>query len=146
MVASVMESHPDPEAGKQPQTNTIPSPRLFPPDATRLQTAPEMSTFVTPQNIFPKVLEIVKMFLWQRWDECLYSLCSAAVFAFKLSHRCHLCPVSFLLLNHEYLTWDISDLQSRCCSLFFCAIVDESSMHSWSHFARPMLEPYSTEN
>ncbi len=56
---------------------------------------------ISPQNIWPEVLGIIKIFFWQMWGEPLYSFWSAVAFALELSHGWRFCPVSFLLLNHE---------------------------------------------
>ncbi len=70
---------------------------------------------------------------WQMWDKPLCSFWSAMAFALELSHGCHFCPVSFLLLNHEH--WGLQFF--TCCSGFFYDLLDESLLRSWSNFGRP---------
>ncbi len=86
----------------------------------------------------PKSLWDNQDIFWQMWDEPLCSFWSAVAFALELSHECHFCPVSFLLLNHEQdLNWGKWGLQFfRCCSGFFYDLLDESSLRSWSNFGR----------
>ena len=52
---------------------------------------------------FPKSLgDHQNVFFWQMLDGPLCSFWSVVVFVLELSHGCHFCPVSFLLLNHEH--------------------------------------------
>lgn len=92
----------------------------------------------SPQNISPQILGVIKI----SFSKCERSLCFflvSSVFSLKLSHGCHFCPSSFILLNHE--PWcqlkQVRPAVIKCCSGFFCDLLNESSMHSWSHFGKP---------
>ncbi len=94
---------------------------------------------ISPQNICPKVLGIIKIF----FGKCETSLCVVfgqqwllpwnspmdAVFAHSLSYC--------WIMNTD-LNWGKWGLQFfRCCSGFFYDLMDESSLRSWSNFGRP---------
>ncbi len=94
---------------------------------------------ISPQNIRPKVLGIIKIF----FGKCEMSLCvlfgqqwllpwnspTDAVFAESLSYC--------WIMNTD-LNWGKWGLQFfRCCSGFFYDLLEESSLHSWSNFGRP---------
>ncbi len=94
---------------------------------------------ISPQNICPKVLGIIKVFL----GKCETNLCVLfgqqwllpwnspmdAVFAQSLSYC--------WIMNTD-LNWGKWGLQFfRCCSAFFYDLLDESSLRSWSNFGRP---------
>ncbi len=79
----------------------------FTPDVTGHTPSKKFNfCLISPQNICPKVLGIIKIFFWQMWDALFCSFWSAVAFALELSHGCRFCPVSFpvffLLLNHEH--------------------------------------------
>ncbi len=94
---------------------------------------------ISPQNISPKVLGIIKIFV----GKCEMSLCvlfgqqwllpwnspTDAVFAESLSYC--------WIMNTD-LNWGKWGLQFfTCCSGFFYDLLEESSLHSWSNFGRP---------
>ncbi len=94
---------------------------------------------ISPQNICPKVLGIIKIF----FGKCETSLCVLfgqqwflpgnspmdAVFAHSLSY----CWIMNTVLN-----WGKWSLQFfRFCSWFFYDLLDESSLRYWSNFGRP---------
>ncbi len=93
---------------------------------------------ISPQNICPKVLGIIKIF----FGKCETSLCVLfgqqwllpwnspmdAVFAQSLSYC--------WIMNTD-LNWGKWGLEFfRCCSGFFYDLLDESSLCSWSNFGR----------
>ena len=112
----------------------------FTPDVTgRTPSKKFLFCLVSPQNIFPEVLGIIKMFFWRMWDEPLCSFWSAVVFTLELSHGCIFAQsLSYCRIINTDLNWGEWGLQIfRCCSGFFCDLLDESSMRSWSNFGRP---------
>ncbi len=156
MVPSIMASHPGPEAAKQPQTITLPPPWLtvgmmfFLWNAVLVSHTPSKMfnfCFISPQNICPKVLRIIKIF----FGKCETSLCVLfgqqwllpwnspmdAVFAQSLSYC--------WIMNTD-LNWGKWGLQFfRCCSGFFYDLLDESSLRSWSNLVgRPLLGRFTT--
>ncbi len=94
---------------------------------------------ISPQNICPKVLGIIKIF----FGKCERSLCVLfgqqwllpwhfpmdAIFAQSLSY----CWI--MNTNHNWGKWGLQFF--RCCSGFFYDLLDESSLRSWSNFGRP---------
>ncbi len=114
MVPSIMTSHPGFEASKQPQTVTLSPPCLtvgmmffllnvvgFTPDVTA-HTPSKKFNFcrISPQNICPKVLEIIKIF----FGKCETNLCVlfGQLLPWNSSMNAVFAQVSFLLLNHEH--------------------------------------------
>ena len=86
-------------------------------------------SLVSPWNIFQQVLGTIKM----SCGKCETSICVLLdqqwFLPCKLSHEYHFCLV--LWLNHEG-KWGL--LCCKCCYGFFCGLLDESLMHSWSDF------------
>ncbi len=87
---------------------------------------------ISLQNICPKVLEIINIFV--------ANVRQILVFL-ELSHGCRFCPVffsSYCWIMNTDLYWGKWDLQFfKCCSVLFYYHLDESSLHSWSNFGRP---------
>ncbi len=109
----------------------------FPSDVTGHTPSKKLNSCrISPQNICPKVLGIIKLF----FGKCETSLCVLfgqqwllpwnspmdAVFAQSLSYC--------WIMNTD-LNWGLQFF--RCCSGFFYDLLDESSLHSWSNFGRP---------
>ncbi len=153
MVPSILASHPVPEAAKQPQTITLPPPcwllvwcsfyEMLCWFYARCNGTHTFQTVqlchISPQNICPKVLGIIKIF----FVKCETSLCVLfgeqwllpwnspmdAVFAQSLSYC--------WIMNTD-LNWGKWGRQFfRCCSGFFYDLLDELSLCSWSNFGRP---------
>ncbi len=151
--SSIMASRPGPEAAKQPQTITLPPPWLTVEWCSFYEmlywfyvrcnghTPSKKLNFclISPQNICPKVLGIIKIF----FGKCETSLCVLfgqqwllpwnspmdAVFAQSLSYC--------WIMNTD-LNWGKWGLQFfRWYFGFFYDLLDESSLHSWSNFGRP---------
>ncbi len=154
MVPSIMASRPGPEAAKQPQTITLPPPCLtvgmmfflwnvvLVLHQMQQDTPSKKFNFcrISPQNICPKFLGIIKIFLANvRQDFCVlfgqqwllpWNSPVDAVFAQSLSYC--------WIMNTD-LNWGKWGLQFfRCCSGFFYNLLDESSLRSWSNFGRPV--------
>ncbi len=74
----------------------------FTPDVTGHTPSKKFNfCLISPQNICSKVLGIIKIF----FGKCEMSLCVLFGQQWLLawnSHGCRVCPVSFLLLNHEH--------------------------------------------
>ncbi len=62
---------------------------------------------ISPQNICPKVLGIIKIFFWQMWDEPLCSFWSAVTLALELSHGCRFFAqsLSYCWIMNTDLNW-----------------------------------------
>lgn len=80
------------------------------------------------------------------WQTFIFDSWLALVLTLKLSHWCHFCPVS-MSLNHEL--WPelmhVGPLCVRCCSGFFCDLLNEASSRFWSKYGRlaaPEKVPY----
>ncbi len=151
MVPSIMASHPGPETAKQPQTITLPPPCLtvgmmfffmkccvgFMPDVTGHAPSKKFNFCLSPQNICPKVLGIIKIF-WQMWDEPLFFLVSSGFCLGTLPLMPFLPSLSYYWIMNTDLNWGKWGLQLfRCCSGFFYDLLDESSLRSWINFGRP---------
>ncbi|MEQ2224212.1 hypothetical protein ILYODFUR_005171 [Ilyodon furcidens] len=101
-----MVSCPTLKAAKQLQTITPPPPSSFPKMlcslfATCNTHTPSLFNADSPQNIFPNVLEILKMFSG-KCDGPLSYFWSTVVFTLDLSSGCSFCPVPLLLLNRKH--------------------------------------------
>ncbi len=82
---------------------------------------------ISPQNICPKVLGIIKIFFWQMWDEfvTLCSFWSAMAFALELSHGC-----LFLIVESWTLTLKGS-YYALLQSLDFVLGCTRTCSHAW---------------
>ncbi len=102
---------------------------VFTPDVTGHAPSRKFNCcLISPQNICPKVLGIIKIFFWQMWDEPLCSLWSAVSFALE---RSHVCPVSF--------SWTLTLIEANesSSSLKWVLLwLDESTLRSWGNFGR----------
>ncbi len=117
----------------------------FMPDVTGHAPSKKLNFCLSPQNICPKVLGIIKIF-WQMWDEPLF-FWSAVAFALELSRGCRFCPVSLII---ESWTLTLIEASEACSSL---DVVLGSFMTSWMsrHCAlglilvgRPLLGRFTT--
>ncbi len=93
---------------------------------------------ISPQNICPKVLGIIKIF----FDKCETSLCVLFGRQWLLPRSSPMDAVfarsfSYCWIMNTELNWGKWVLQLfRCCSGFFYDLLDESSLRSWSNFGR----------
>ncbi len=117
----------------------------FMPDVMRHTSSKKFNFWlISPQNICPKFLGIIKIF----FGKCETSLCGLfgqqwllpwnspmdAVFAQHLSYC--------WIMNSD-LNWGKWGLQFyRCCSGFLYDLLDESLLRSWSNFGRPPGKGY----
>ncbi len=90
---------------------------------------------ISPQNICPKVLGIIKIFLANVRRAFVFFLVSNG-FCLETLPWMPFLPSLFLIVESWTLTLS-EDLQFfRCCSGFFYDLLDESSLRSWSNFGR----------
>ncbi len=148
MVPLITASHPGPGPGPDHHTTTTMFDCWydvlfmkccvgFTPDVTGHAPSKKFNfCLISPQNICPKVLGIIKIFFGK--CEMSRSFWSAVAFALELSQgRCFF-PVSYCWILNTDLTWGKWGLQFfRCCSGFLYELLDESPLHSWSNCGRP---------
>ncbi len=98
---------------------------------------------ISPQNICPKFLWIIKIFFWQMWDEPLCSFWPAVAFALE-----PFLPCLFLIVE----SWTLTLIEaSEACSYLY--VVLGSFMTSWMSrrcalgvilVGRPLLGRFTT--
>ncbi len=113
----------------------------FTPDVTGHAPSKQFNfCLISPQNICPKVLGIIKIF----FGKCETSLCvvfGRHGFCLGTLSWIPFLPSLFLIVESWTLVLiEASEACSsfRCCSGFFYDLLDESSLCSWSSFGRPV--------
>ncbi len=134
MVSSITGSRPGPDAAKQPQTITLPCLTV---GMMFFLWNEMLFCLIGTQNICPKVLGIIKIFLANVRRAFVFFLVSSGFCLRTLPWRPFF-SLSYCWIMDTELHWGKWGLQFfRCCSGFFYYLLDESSLRSWSNFGKP---------